>query len=99
MPYRNREISLRKGRERSAASYQRFRSILRDAKNKPCTDCRKSYPPIVMDLHHCRGVKKYNVAEMVHKPIEVLLDEIEKCDVLCANCHRMRHAREDGEIL
>lgn len=66
------------------------RRIIREAKNKPCMDCNISYPFYVMDLDHVRGIKKTNVALMCGSNIEVLINEIKKCEVVCANCHRVR---------
>lgn len=47
-----------------------------------------------MDLDHVRGQKEFKVSEAVQKAyvitIEKLRVEIAKCDVVCANCHRIR---------
>ena len=77
-----------KNRRASRANAQK---IVDDAKSKPCMDCKKEYPPYVMDLDHVRGDKFKNVAKMVGRySKEALLEEIAKCDVVCANCHRLR---------
>lgn len=80
------------------------RALVRKAKDVPCADCGERYPPIVMDLDHVRGEKVRNVARMVRdrhslKSIEA---EIEKCEVVCANCHRLRSAANNvygGDLL
>lgn len=69
---------------------------LRDAlKRSPCKDCGKSYPPYVMDFDHREGTQKItHVSRMLSWSTEkALLEEIEKCDVVCANCHRERTHR------
>jgi len=73
------------------------RNIIREAKNKPCFDCHKKFPFYVMDFHHLDALdKKYNVSHMTLSPIDKLNDEISKCVVLCANCHRIReHGRSN----
>jgi hypothetical protein len=43
----------------------------------------------VLDFHHCKGKKEFNVSEMTNTSKKMLLAEIEKCEVLCANCHRI----------
>jgi hypothetical protein len=45
-----------------------------------------------MDWDHVRGVKIMNVADMRKRNValEKILDEIAKCDLVCANCHRVR---------
>jgi hypothetical protein len=47
-----------------------------------------------MDLDHVRGTKEFKVSEAVQAayayPIKRVFDEIAKCEVVCANCHRVR---------
>lgn len=47
-----------------------------------------------MDLDHVRGEKRFKVSQAVQlayaATIDGLIDEIAKCDVVCANCHRLR---------
>lgn len=60
-------------------------------KSAPCTDCGKTYPPCVMDWDHVRGEKLYNPGNMLHKCMTAkYLIEIEKCELVCSNCHRIR---------
>lgn len=82
-PIRNKK----KMRKRAA----RNRSIVLETKHQPCSDCKVSYPPIVMDFHHVKGVKKFSIARSDTKSKKMLLDEIAKCELLCANCHRLKH--------
>jgi hypothetical protein len=45
-----------------------------------------------MDFDHARGEKKYLISTVARKHIsrENLDAELEKCDLVCANCHRIR---------
>jgi hypothetical protein len=58
----------------------------------PCMDCKKSYPYYVMDFDHVRGNKDRDIAKLVQGSVsrQRLLDEIEKCEIVCSNCHRER---------
>lgn len=60
----------------------------------PCTDCGRLYPYFVMDFDHVpgRGEKIGDLSRMVSGTYswESILLEIKKCDVVCANCHRIR---------
>jgi hypothetical protein len=58
----------------------------------PCVDCGES-DPVVLDFDHLRD-KVENISLMVLKkrPWRVILEEIAKCEVVCANCHRRRTA-------
>jgi hypothetical protein len=56
----------------------------------PCIDCGED-DPVVLDFDHVRGEKKYNIAQMVRSlTLPIVLEEIAKCDVRCANCHRRK---------
>ena len=65
-----------------------------------CFDCGYTSEYIsVFDFHHRDAAEKeYNVAELLWKwqghISQTLLDEIKKCDLLCSNCHRIRHQKE-----
>jgi len=60
--------------------------------SSPCVDCVTRYPYYVMDYDHCRGEKLFEIADSIKNPVsmERLLAEIAKCDLICANCHRIR---------
>jgi hypothetical protein len=74
-----------------------FRNFLNEKKNRPCLDCDQLFPPCAMDFdHRDRATKKFNVSEAGDKPSKDLLEEIEKCDVVCANCHRKREFDRRG---
>lgn len=56
-----------------------------------CADCGQQYPACVMDYDHVRGEKVERVARLaVNRPWSVIEAEIAKCDLVCANCHRLR---------
>jgi hypothetical protein len=81
-----------KARRYDRARTQRTRELIADAKAEVCMDCNRRYPSYVMDFDHVRGVKKFSLgrAAQHHPSIAALLDEIAKCDVVCASCHRER---------
>lgn len=77
---------------KSRANKKRLRQVVSEKKNKPCEDCGKSYPPYVMDFdHRDPNIKEFNVGGSCHMHgLAKTLEEIDKCDVVCANCHRIR---------
>jgi hypothetical protein len=87
---RNRAAHREVTRRQNGASRAQHKALLIQAKNVPCADCGERYPPYVMDFDHVRGVKKDIVSRLVGGSTEALLEEIAKCDVVCANCHRER---------
>jgi len=66
--------------------------LLRELKeNVPCMDCGRVYPPEVMDYDHVRGEKLFSIGAGPRKAWDKLMQEIAKCDLVCSNCHRIRH--------
>ena len=61
-------------------------------KAHPCIDCGET-DPVVLEFDH-RGEKSYNVSEMHTYSLKRLEEEVAKCDVRCANCHRRKTAKE-----
>lgn len=62
----------------------------------PCVDCGEA-DPVVLEFDHVRGEKIGNVGAMRAKhSLKVIMKEIEKCEVRCANCHRRKTARQFG---
>ncbi len=63
-------------------------------KDKPCCDCGIKYPPHVMDFdHRDSDIKIGSISWLAFHDtanLEKIILEIEKCDLVCANCHRMR---------
>ena len=56
----------------------------------PCVDCGMSFSACQMDFDHVRGVKVKEVSQMTGGSWEALQMEVSKCDLVCANCHRIR---------
>ncbi len=87
----NKAAYLAKGATNKAAARQRVQQL----KERPCMDCGRSYPHYVMDFDHREGTGKVaNISKLVgavsHARIE---EEVKKCDLVCANCHRERTHR------
>ena len=71
------------------------REIINARKNVPCADCGIKYPPHVMDFDHIvprNGDRKRIIPLMANSrcTMEKLIEEMDKCEVVCANCHRER---------
>ena len=64
-------------------------NIIRALKNQPCVDCHQSFPSYVMDFDHL-GLKTNNMSEMYRFGIRRIEQEAAQCEVVCANCHRIR---------
>lgn len=82
---RNRDAENQYNRDR----YQRNVEFVRSQKTGPCADCGIVYPHYVMDFDH-RGDKRRIISNMTRYSLESIKAEIAKCDLVCANCHRIR---------
>jgi len=64
-------------------------------KEKGCTDCGEYYKSS-MEFDHVSGTKEIEIGSLKKmsfsdkEMLEVLSDELAKCEVCCANCHRLR---------
>lgn len=88
---RTREAIRRRNRKKRDQKIK----IFREAKNKPCADCGESYPYYVMQFDHVpeRGPKlvSLNYGTITRSiGLARIRAELEKCDVVCANCHAER---------
>ena len=62
-------------------------------KGNKCEICGETYPPGVYDFHHLDPAQKdFNIWNK-HATVkwDIVEKEIEKCALLCANCHRLVH--------
>ena len=76
---------------------ERTRWLLEYFKEHPCTDCGET-DPVVLEFDHL-GDKEFGIAQAVaYRSWQTILDEIAKCEVVCANCHRRRTARRRGAL-
>jgi len=97
-------------RHREKLRYQRIKhsiiSKVRDRAevNKQCIKIWKTQfvcvlcgenEPCCIDFHHTNH-KTLSISAMVHKayPIEAIIKELQKCIVMCSNCHRKEHHSE-----
>lgn len=62
-------------------------------RGRPCVDCGGTFDPVAMDFDHLDGASKSSgISQMVRGgwSMERVLTEIAKCELVCANCHRVR---------
>jgi len=57
-----------------------------------CLDCNGVFHPSVYDFHHRNPEEKeIGPQKLMHRSWNKITKEIDKCDLLCSNCHRIRH--------
>ncbi len=87
----NKEAYKARARANTKVYIDRIRQYVQKAKDNPCTDCGVKYPWYVMDFDHIED-KKFNIGDAVRTvpPLDRVIEEIAKCELVCANCHRIR---------
>ena len=59
--------------------------------NTPCVDCGKLHHPVVMEFDHRVPMEKTKlVSAMMGASPDRIMAEINKCDLVCSNCHQYR---------
>lgn len=89
----------RKHRQAYKKTYHRKRKIkLLEYKGAKCEECGISYNgknASIFHFHHVIGEKSFNIGnQVINKAWSTLIEEVDKCIVLCANCHEMKHSAE-----
>ena len=91
MPYKNKADLKAYNRRK----HRKNEEALRILKSEPCTDCKRKFPHYVMEFDHVpeRGKKRGTIATLVGaSSLEApsVKEELAKCDLVCANCHKIR---------
>jgi hypothetical protein len=92
----NRQRYIDSARRRTRAVFsERLDFLIGYLREHPCVDCGES-DPIVLEFDHLRD-KSFGIGEGFRdRAWQSILDEMAKCEVVCANCHRRRTAKRGG---
>jgi hypothetical protein len=88
---RNKEVI--RSRKKHRLSIVRDFVIKHKEDNPTCVDCKIDYPPYALDFDHLPGfTKKFalSCSGTKGRKIESIKEEIDKCELVCSNCHRHR---------
>ena len=70
-------------------------NLINFLKGKKCNRCPENRLPCLEFHHKDRDNKRENVSRMMNTyPWSTILEEIDKCEILCANCHKIVTAKE-----
>lgn len=95
----NPEPAKDRAQKRRDARLPSLIEFVEQVKSQPCARCKIAYPSAAMDFHHVRGDKTAAISSMIYSlnySIEEISEEIDKCELICANCHRLEHSGERG---
>jgi hypothetical protein len=60
-----------------------------------CVDCCGKFPPFMFDFdHRDPAEKQFAMSQKGSLALDRFREEALKCDLVCANCHRMRTHRQ-----
>lgn len=85
----NKEYYRTKARNWETFNYNVISSL---KANTECCDCGHFYDPVCMDFDHIH-LKQFNISSAFRNhgySLLKILKEIENCELVCANCHRLR---------
>lgn len=79
-PFSNRDLQMKR------------RRIINEYKvQQGCMDCGYNKHPAALDFdHRDPSVKRFNISQDPKRSWKEIEEEVSKCDVVCANCHRIR---------
>jgi hypothetical protein len=94
----NRQRYIDQARERKQLlALERTTYLIEYFRTHPCVDCGET-DAVVLEFDHLRD-KLFDVAQSLpYRGWQSILDEIAKCEVVCANCHKRRTARRRGSL-
>jgi hypothetical protein len=83
----------REQKRRRAIELREF--VLSLKTGRPCTDCAQVFDPVCTQWDHLPGfIKAGAIGDIGRKASrQRILDEIAKCELVCANCHALRTVR------
>jgi hypothetical protein len=73
------------------------KAVLVYLESHPCVDCGEGNP-IVLEFDHIRGRKLNSICNLISRGCcwKTIYMEIQKCEVRCCNCHRIKTAKQFG---
>ena len=64
-----------------------------------CSSCGGEFDPCIYDFHHTDPTtKEGKPSELLSRSWPTALKELDKCILLCANCHRLAHKADHNNV-
>lgn len=88
--YDNNKLKFQERRTKFKTERQKFL----DSFKKKCYLCDETFNRC-LEFHHLnKDEKQFNISTMKELSLNLIIDELKKCIVLCANCHRKVHYKQ-----
>lgn len=87
----NKDLRHKQQRERT----QNFKKRAIEYCGNVCAHCGGAFPPAVYDFHHVNPEEKeVLISKIMSHSWDNIRKELDKCILLCANCHRIEHNKD-----
>ncbi len=100
--HRKTPRAIQRAREKTRLAVAKNKEWINELKlQKGCVDCGYKTHPHALDFDHLPGhTKSFEISRSKVRSQQQLLAEISKCELVCANCHRIRTSarRREAEI-
>ena len=94
----NKDLYLERARlQKRRLMLERTKFLLEYFEAHPCTDCGET-DPVVLEFDHLRDKCFAIGAHLARRSWTSILEEVAKCEVVCANCHRRRTSTRRGSV-
>ena len=94
----NRERYIEQARvQKRRLRLERTAFLIEYFKAHPCVDCGED-DPVVLEFDHLRDKSLSIGGDLTRTSWKRIVDEMAKCEVVCANCHRRRTSRRRGAV-
>lgn len=90
---RNKNLVKQRAKVSNKRARDRNRAYVRNLKESTrCKDCNHKFHFSVMEFDHIGNDKNDCIARLANSPcsLDSIKEEISKCELVCANCHRLR---------
>lgn len=85
-----RKAANKKWEDKQVENYKEFKKTLK------CSRCEETHPACLQFHHLDPNTKDGDISVMMRRvSLKKLKEEIEKCIILCANCHVKEHYKPD----
>jgi hypothetical protein len=94
----NKQRYVAQARARARRLYvERTQYLIEFFASHPCVDCGET-DSVVLEFDHLAD-KEFDVGRALpYRNWQSILEEIEKCEVVCRNCHRRRESKRAGAL-
>ena len=84
-----------KNRQRLSQKRLELKTKCTDYLGGKCSSCGET-EVLLLEFHHTdRGIKEFTISDQIYRrSLEELVPELDKCVLLCGNCHRKQHRKD-----